>query len=48
MYNVHYAQVVMDTVPRHREGADAGVGKADEFAGMLRRGWKNTREHDMV
>jgi hypothetical protein len=29
-------------------GAEAGVGKADEFTGTLWRGWKNIREHGVV
>ncbi|OAX32041.1 glutathione synthase, partial [Rhizopogon vinicolor AM-OR11-026] len=49
VYNVLYARVAMDTEFLDTVmGADAGVGKADEFTGTLWRGWKNIREHGVV
>jgi len=45
VYNVLYAQMAMDTQFLDIVmDADAGVGKADEFTGMLWRGRKNIRE----
>jgi glutathione synthase len=49
VYNVLYARVAMDTQFLDTVmGAEAGVGKADEFTGTLWRGWKNIREHGVV
>lgn len=49
MYNLLYARVAMDTQFLDTVmGAEAGVGKADEFTGTLWRGWKSIREHGVV
>lgn len=49
VYNLLYGRVAMDTHFLDTVmGAEAGVGKADEFTGTLWRGWKNIREHGVV
>lgn len=49
VYNLLYARVAMDTQFLDTVmGAEAGVGKADEFTGTLWRGWKSIREHGVV
>ncbi|KAJ8584137.1 glutathione synthetase ATP-binding domain-like protein [Rhizopogon salebrosus TDB-379] len=49
IYDVLYARVAMDIhFLNTMMGADTGMGNADEFTGMLWRGWKNILEHDVV
>ncbi|KAG0698823.1 glutathione synthase [Suillus ampliporus] len=49
VYNILYARVALDTPFLDKVmGAEVGVGKADEFIGMLWRGWKAIREEGRV
>lgn len=47
IYNVLYSRITLDTPFLDRiMGAEAGVGKVDEFMGSLWKGWKAIRDNN--